>query len=96
MTTPRRSQAQRDEITVEIGYALFSAAFLALLVFGVVAGPVAVWSLPHEVDKVLVMAGASLAGALALVRVVHVLRRFARQQRAALTPPRELPGGSAR
>ncbi|WP_055697650.1 DUF6332 family protein [Streptomyces silaceus] len=97
MTTRRRSQAERDEITVEIGYALFSASFLALVVFGAVAGPVAVWSLPPAVDKVLLVAGASLAGVLAVVRVVHVLWRFTgRQRRESFAAPGELPGRPAR
>lgn len=34
-----RSQAERDAVTVEIGFALFSAALLAAAVFFLLAGP---------------------------------------------------------
>ena len=40
MTGGRRTQAERDAMTVEIGYALVSAVFAAVVVFGAVAGPV--------------------------------------------------------
>ncbi|MFD4320712.1 DUF6332 family protein [Streptomyces sp. NPDC058548] len=76
MTTGRRSQAERDAITVEIGYALLSACFLAAVVFATIAGPAAVWHLPPAVEKLLLVAGASVAGVLAVIRVVHVLRRL--------------------
>ncbi|MFH8612629.1 DUF6332 family protein [Streptomyces sp. NPDC018029] len=75
MGSSRRSQAERDEITVEIGYALLSACFAGAVVFGVIAGPVAVWQLPPALDKALPLAGAVLGGTLAVLRVVHVLWR---------------------
>ncbi|MCX5232437.1 DUF6332 family protein [Streptomyces sp. NPDC006553] len=80
MTTTRRSQAERDEITVEIGYALLSACFLGAVVFATIAGPAAVWNLPAIVDKFLLVAGASVAGVLAVIRVVHVLWRHGRRR----------------
>ncbi|MGW1025917.1 DUF6332 family protein [Streptomyces sp. NPDC002577] len=81
MRTRRRSQAERDEITVEIGYALVSACFLGAVVFATIAGPAAVWHLPPAVDKFLLVTGASVAGVLGAIRVVHVLWRHAGQHR---------------
>ncbi|MEU6758373.1 DUF6332 family protein [Streptomyces sp. NPDC046685] len=75
MTTRRRNQAERDEITVEIGYALLSACFLGAVVFATIAGPVAVWSFPPAVEKFLLVGGAWVAGVLAVIRVAHVLWR---------------------
>ncbi|MBZ9594037.1 DUF6332 family protein [Streptomyces yangpuensis] len=76
MTTTRQSRAERDAITVEIGYALVSACFLGAVMFGAIAGPTLVWSLPAAVEEVLRTAGAVVAGLLAVLRVVHVLWRF--------------------
>ncbi|MET8690707.1 DUF6332 family protein [Streptomyces sp. NPDC004732] len=77
MGTNRRSQAQRDEMTVEIGYALLSACFLGAVAFGVIAGPAAVWRLPPGAERFLLVAGASVGSVLAVLRVVHVLWRYA-------------------
>ncbi|WP_460061955.1 DUF6332 family protein [Streptomyces sp. YKOK-I1] len=74
----RRSRAERDAITVEIGYALFSAAFAAAVAFCAVAGPVLLFELPESVDRLLPGAGLVLAAALFVVRVVSVLWRFSR------------------
>ncbi|MDX6356734.1 MAG: hypothetical protein QOF98_3637 [Streptomyces sp.] len=81
MTRATRTQAERDATTVEIGYALASAAFLAALVFGVIAGPSLVWDLPPRVDKALLVTGVLVAAVLAVIRVVHVLRLYARAER---------------
>lgn len=75
----RDSQARRDAVTVEIGYALCSALFLAVVVFGVVAGPALAFELSDSVQGVLVAAGAVLGAALFTVRVVSVLIRFAHE-----------------
>ncbi|MEU4356093.1 DUF6332 family protein [Streptomyces virginiae] len=75
MKTRRRTQAERDAIPVEIGYALLSACFLGALVFATIAGPTAVWDLPAGVDEFLRVTGLWIAGLLAVVRVVHVLRQ---------------------
>ncbi|MCP8711505.1 DUF6332 family protein [Streptomyces sp. AC04842] len=74
----RRGQAERDAITVEIGYALCSAAFAAAVVFGAVAGPALLFALPGVVETVLVRGCGVLAGALFAVRTVSVLVRFRR------------------
>jgi hypothetical protein len=72
----RRSQAERDAITVEIGYALCSAAFAAAVVFGAVAGPALLFDLPDTAETLLVNAGIVLAPLLFAARVVSVLLRF--------------------
>ncbi|MEV0209104.1 DUF6332 family protein [Streptomyces sp. NPDC050788] len=74
----RRSQAERDAITVEIGYALCSALFAAAVVFGAIAGPALLFDLAHGVETVLLHTGLVLAPVLFLVRVVSVLVRFGR------------------
>ncbi|APU38606.1 DUF6332 family protein [Streptomyces sp. TN58] len=76
MTTRQRSQAERDAVPVEIGYAVLSACFLGALVFATIAGPTAVWDLPAAVEDFLRVAGLWVAGLLAVARVVHVLWRF--------------------
>ncbi|MFF9809130.1 DUF6332 family protein [Streptomyces coeruleorubidus] len=72
----RRTQAERDAITVEIGYALCSAAFAAALVFGAVAGPALLFDLPDTPESLLLHAGLVLAPVLFAARVVSVLLRF--------------------
>ncbi|MZF85530.1 DUF6332 family protein [Streptomyces sp. SID5643] len=72
----RRTQAERDAITVEIGYALCSAAFAAAVVFGAVAGPALLFDLPETPERLLPLAGSVLASVLFAVRVVSVLVRF--------------------
>ncbi|MFF1449203.1 DUF6332 family protein [Streptomyces sp. NPDC058274] len=84
----RRTQAQRDAMTVEIGYALFSAAFGAAVVLGAVGGPALLFDLPRYVEKALLASGVLLATALFAVRVVSVLVRF---DRTAGTQPSQ-PG----
>lgn len=81
MSSGVRSQAARDALTVEIGYALASAAFAGGVVFAVIAGPVLVWDVPHPVHAALVTIGAIIAGLLAVTRTAHVLRRHTRQNR---------------
>ena len=72
----RRSQAERDAITVEIGYALCSALFAAAVAFGAIAGPALLFELPHGVGTVLLNTGLVLAPLLFFARVVSVLVRF--------------------
>lgn len=72
----RRSQAERDAVTVEIGYALCSAAFAAAVVFGAVAGPALLFELPEMGEILLPRAGLVLAPVLFFARVVSVLVRF--------------------
>ncbi|MEG8274876.1 DUF6332 family protein [Streptomyces sp. AHA2] len=72
----RRTQAERDAITVEIGYALCSAAFAAAVVFGAVAGPALLFDLPDTAELLLLRGGTVLAPVLFALRVVSVLLRF--------------------
>jgi hypothetical protein len=72
----RRTQAERDAITVEIGYALVSAVFAAAVVFGAVAGPALLFDLPRQAQTWLVRAALLLAPVLFAARVVSVLVRF--------------------
>jgi ABC-type enterobactin transport system permease subunit len=74
----RRTQAERDAITVEIGYALCSAAFAAAVLFGAVAGPALAFELEDGARSTLVGAGATVAAVLFAARVVSVLVRFRR------------------
>ncbi|MFD6286958.1 DUF6332 family protein [Streptomyces sp. NPDC060205] len=75
-TGGRRTQSERDAITVEIGYALASAVFAAAVLFGVLAGPALLFDLSATVEKVLLLAGTWLAAALFVLRVISVLVRF--------------------
>lgn len=72
----RRTQAERDVITVEIGYALCSAVFAAAVLFGAVAGPALLFELPDLAEKSLPRAGLALAPVVFVVRVVSVLVRL--------------------
>jgi hypothetical protein len=74
----RRTQEQRDAMTIEIGYALLSATFGAGLALGAVSGPALLFDLPLPIEKVLITSGVLLATALFAVRVVTVLVRFGR------------------
>ncbi|MFJ5550993.1 DUF6332 family protein [Streptomyces sp. NPDC093225] len=75
----RRTQADRDAVTVEIGYAFLSAGLAAALVFGAVAGPALAFALPHVVERGLTAAACGLAVAVFVLRVTHVLWRFGRR-----------------
>ncbi|MEV7521169.1 DUF6332 family protein [Streptomyces sp. NPDC091371] len=75
----RRTQADRDAITIEIGYAFVSASFAAALAFGAVYGPALVFPLSRGADRALAVAGGCLAAAVFVLRVTHVLRGFARR-----------------
>ncbi|WP_329388681.1 DUF6332 family protein [Streptomyces sp. NBC_01351] len=72
----RRTRADQDAITIEIGYALVSAGFAAAFAFGAVYGPSLAFSLSPEADHVLAVAGGCVAAAVFLARVAHVLWRF--------------------
>lgn len=80
MATGRRTQQDRDEITVEIGYALLSACFLGGVMLAAIAGPALVWDLSPAVDRALLITGASAGGMLAVLRVVHVLWQFGQRR----------------
>ncbi|MEV5883771.1 DUF6332 family protein [Streptomyces sp. NPDC052020] len=81
----RRTRAERDAVTVEIGYALCSAAFAAAVLFAAVAGPAYVFGLAGGARGTLVGAGTTVAAAVFVVRVVSVLVRFRRSARPGRT-----------
>ncbi|MEU6351326.1 DUF6332 family protein [Streptomyces sp. NPDC047072] len=72
----RRGQAERDAMTVEIGYALCSALFAAAVLFGAVAGPALLFELPHTVELLLLRIGLGVAPVVFVARVISVLVRF--------------------
>ncbi|MFJ8542203.1 DUF6332 family protein [Streptomyces sp. NPDC093586] len=72
----RRTQAERDAMTVEIGYALCSAAFAAAVLLGAVAGPAYVFDLSGGARSTLTGTGVTLAVVVFFARVVSVLVRF--------------------
>ncbi|MGW2523718.1 DUF6332 family protein [Streptomyces sp. NPDC001617] len=85
----RRSQAERDAMTVEIGYALFSAVFAAAVVLGAVAGPAFAFDVSDGARGTLIGSGITLAIVVFFARVVGVLVRF--QQEARESQPSQ-PG----
>ncbi|WP_427918170.1 DUF6332 family protein [Streptomyces sp. cg40] len=90
-TGGRRTQAERDAMTVEIGYALVSAVFAAGVVFGAVAGPVWLFELPGTVETVLTWAGLVLLPVVFFVRVASVLYRYRRAAGQPSQPGRTNP-----
>ncbi|MFD3545375.1 DUF6332 family protein [Streptomyces sp. NPDC058655] len=74
----RRTQADRDAITIEIGYAFVSACFAAALAFGAVYGAAAALSLSPAAHRALTLAGAVVAGGVFVLQVTRVLWRFTR------------------
>ncbi|GAA5033914.1 hypothetical protein GCM10023335_78060 [Streptomyces siamensis] len=86
-TSGRRTQAQRDAMTVEIGYALLSAAFVAAVAFGTVAGPALFLDLSDTTVRALVMTGVGTAVLVFAVRVVTVLVRFGHEADAQPSQP---------
>nr|WSX53210.1 DUF6332 family protein [Streptomyces sp. NBC_00974] len=75
----RRSQADRDAVTVEIAYAFISGGFAAALTFGAVYGPAVAFDLSSATARTVATAGGVLAGVAFLSRVAHVLWRYARR-----------------
>ncbi|MDF6022670.1 DUF6332 family protein [Streptomyces sp. JH34] len=74
----RRTQAERDAMTVEIGYAFFSGALVAAATFAGVFLPAMLLDLPNGAEGVLLRVGAVLGALAFAVRVAHVLWRFPR------------------
>ncbi|MFD8303557.1 DUF6332 family protein [Streptomyces sp. NPDC059690] len=74
----RPHKAERDALTVEVGYALVSAVFLAGVVFAAVAGPAFLFDLPDLLSALLPKVGLALAPIVFVVRVVSVLVDFRR------------------
>ncbi|MGW1733091.1 DUF6332 family protein [Streptomyces sp. NPDC001999] len=75
----RRSQEDRDAMTVEIGFALVSAAFLAAVAFVSVTMTTVYFDLPRTAERVLVRVGAVVATVVFVARLVDVLWGFPRR-----------------
>ncbi|OKJ18377.1 hypothetical protein AMK21_22855 [Streptomyces sp. CB00316] len=84
----RRTQAERDAMTVEIGYALISSTVLAGLTFAAASAPAL---LLFDLGRTARTAVLGLAGAAAVLafaaRVIHVLGRFPRRDGRRLGGP---------
>ncbi|MEI7032315.1 DUF6332 family protein [Streptomyces pratensis] len=84
----RRTRAEQDAMTIEIGYALVSAAFLAALTF---AGVLAPWLFFFDLGPTarrVVLGVATTTAVLAFAaRVAHVLWRFPQREAAPLPTP---------
>ncbi|QHA09458.1 hypothetical protein GQF42_06975 [Streptomyces broussonetiae] len=77
-TGVRRTKAQQDAATVEIGCAPASGCFAAAVLFGAVAGPTLLFDLPRALETTLRWGGLVVAPVVFAVRVVSVLVRFRR------------------
>jgi hypothetical protein len=71
-----RTRAQHDAMTIEIGYALVSAAVLAGVTFAAVSAPPYLLAAPAGWRRAADVLGWVLAGVVFVVRVVHVLWRY--------------------
>ncbi|WP_328540116.1 DUF6332 family protein [Streptomyces sp. NBC_00344] len=89
--TGPRTRAERDTITVEIGYALTSAAFVAAAAFGGVICPLFFFDIPRPAGHLLITAGELLAAVVFATRVVHVLWRFGGRPAQPSQPGRTKP-----
>lgn len=74
-----RSQADRDAVTVEIGFALLTGALLAGAAFVTVCAPVLLLASGGGVGPGLLAVAAVVAGLVFIGRVVDVLWRFGRR-----------------
>ncbi len=81
---------------MEIGFALVSAAFLAVIVFAVVAGPGWLFDLSAGARHGLVTVAAVLAPMTFVVRVVTVLWRFQNATRYQSEEPDPQPSQPGR
>ncbi|MFH0243781.1 DUF6332 family protein [Streptomyces sp. HK10] len=76
-----RDQTERDAVTLEIGYAVVSAALLAGAVWLVLASPVLLFGVEGTAARAVTGTAAVLAAAALLWRVVGVLWGFDSRRR---------------
>ncbi|MGW7380467.1 DUF6332 family protein [Streptomyces sp. NPDC054794] len=76
MDMGRESRWEKDAMTVEIMFALVTAAVLAAAVFGALLVPALVVGVSEPAGKSLLVVGIVLAALAAVWRVVRVLLRF--------------------
>ncbi|MFF4899448.1 DUF6332 family protein [Streptomyces sp. NPDC001068] len=81
MDAGRESRWEKDAMTVEIMFALVTAAVLAAGVFGVLLVPALIVGVGKPAGKALLVVGIALAGLAAVWRVTRVLLRFDAQRR---------------
>ncbi|MBW5253008.1 hypothetical protein JGS39_29215 [Streptomyces sp. P01-B04] len=74
-----RSQAERDAVTVEIGFAVLTGALLAGAAFVAVCAPAFLMASGGGVGPGLLLAATVVAGLVFVGRVVDVLWRFGRR-----------------
>jgi hypothetical protein len=74
----RRTQAERDAVTVEIGYAVVSGALVAGATFAGIFAPALLFDLTPAGEHLLFRIGAIATVPVFAARVVHVLWRFPR------------------
>lgn len=75
----QRNQADRDAVTVEIGFAMLTGALLAGAAFALVCAPAYLLASGGGVGRGLLMTAAVVAVLVFLGRVVDVLWRFGRR-----------------
>lgn len=76
MDQGRESRWEKDTMTVEIVFALVTAAVLGAIVFGALLVPALLVGVSEPVGTTLLATGAVLAVFAALWRVIRVLLRF--------------------
>ncbi|OKI93122.1 hypothetical protein AMK18_30460 [Streptomyces sp. CB01249] len=81
MDMGRESRWEKDAMTVEIVFALVSAALLGAAVFAVSFGAVLVFDVTGPARDRTLTGGALLGAAAGVWRVVRVLRRFDAERR---------------
>ena len=69
-----RTQASRDAQTVEIVYALITAAFFAGIIYATVAVPFAIWHVHGFTADCVLITTATIATAVGVGRIVTLLR----------------------
>ncbi|MFF1360047.1 DUF6332 family protein [Streptomyces sp. NPDC058297] len=81
MDMGRESRWEKDAMTVEIVFALVTAALLAAAVLGTALAFVLVFGIPGEARGGVLAGGALVGAAFGVWRMVRVLRRFDAQRR---------------
>ncbi|MFE7705030.1 DUF6332 family protein [Streptomyces sp. NPDC057486] len=77
----RRSQEERDAMTVEIVFALVSGAALAAAAFVAVAATTVFLDLSRAAERVVLLSGAVVSAVVFVARLVDVLWGFPRSRR---------------
>ncbi|MCX4967822.1 DUF6332 family protein [Streptomyces sp. NBC_00654] len=82
----RRTQADRDAITIEIGYAVVSGVAVAAVTCAGIYVPAMFLDLTRTGEHLLFKIAVGAAAVVFLARVVHVLRRFPRPAEGRRVP----------